>query len=1061
MSHYKNINISYSWINIGKIVEKIYETLEDEDKAKVKDDKELKNEKNNNTISHIENKEFINKDDNIKEVKISKDNPIESLAQEILGVPTYIILDKEIKILFSKKAEPLFILKKPILFVLEKSDGEGTLIYTKTHLNKALNDFGKSYEFIVNSNLIKDKNLILDDLPAKIVLREKLKEIGINFEIFEQLNHKKEIPKDDYIPIVTNELIPQNILSLGIYRDNKINIVLKNRNKLINEIKNFMDNENERIMRIFGVDGIGKSLTCIYLTSLKNNFKTIYFNLKEFFDYTDVNITNLFKSQLTNYYTNEFDEGNVINTNEDKKIYEYKFGLYEDSMKNFEQDIQNKNIIDFWGLLAHILEKYSGNSIYKLLCIIDQYKLKYDEQQKLFALERKILGNIKMVNIKFLVISSLNDSGVKEDFIELLNRCSKKVLKENLTIIEPHNIEDVSLNKEEEDIFEEFSDNINYLEEDEKQNDNFEKIKLFNEIKDENSEEIHKEEKSRLQSNEYIILDKIEKYRLDYLNKNKYNFDIDDKYRIIYINDLISIEPIESFEEEKFRQIIPKLSNFNYNPKYYNQIKNNFKKNKNIKNIEEIYHDFIIETYNKINSKIKGFYKDFNKKINNTLTDSDIAVILLQLIKLIDEKIELDLNSLIFYLNKFPLKYLKIISINKEKSNSFLKLDKKISDSRFRIEYSFPFIKFIISRMLFELGKNKAIHYSDISGSGMGSFLEKIIRKALLLDKIYGDFNSRYVWALKRFITPRQGKNETKEEDKIEKGLNIDFFNLEVLKYDDETKNPLTNYYSPYYIIPDSQTNPIIDSIILLPCMLENSIHKTFDSLSLQITVNKKNIYSLEEYHKASTSASELTENIYDIKIRDKYFVFVLEKDYDNKTTIDKLITSNIPFIYFSSSENLFYSNKEEQIANIYSLLDNKFLIGNEEEDQSLFKKEMVYLQMENLLKKKRKRDNMKITKNLFGFIRKKLFKNEKPLILTEDIYKKVIEQLKTNSYYKNKNILIEYIFITKFSECNELLKSKSNFLGLVFYKSLIILLNSKFEKFIKIINMDKNSKQD
>ena len=131
-----------------------------------------------------------------------------------------------------------------------------------------------------------------------------------------------------------------------------------------------MDNENERIMRIFGVYGIGKSLTCIYLTSLKNNFKTIYFNLKEFFNYTDVNITNLFKSQLTNYYTNEFDEGNVINTNEDKKIYEYKFGLYEDSMKNFDQDIQNKNIKDFWELLAHILEKYSRNNIYKLLCII-------------------------------------------------------------------------------------------------------------------------------------------------------------------------------------------------------------------------------------------------------------------------------------------------------------------------------------------------------------------------------------------------------------------------------------------------------------------------------------------------------------------------------------------------------------------------------------------------------------------------------------------------------------------------------------------------------------------
>lgn len=102
--------------------------------------------------------------------------------------------------------------------------------------------------------------------------------------------------------------------SLGLYRDNNINLVVKKRDELIDEIKDFMDDENEVIMKIYGVDGIGKSLTLIYLTSLINNFKIIYFNLKEFQGTKFRELINMFKTQLANFFTQQTD----LNT--DQKI---------------------------------------------------------------------------------------------------------------------------------------------------------------------------------------------------------------------------------------------------------------------------------------------------------------------------------------------------------------------------------------------------------------------------------------------------------------------------------------------------------------------------------------------------------------------------------------------------------------------------------------------------------------------------------------------------------------------------------------------------------------------
>ena len=63
MSIYKNIDISFDDVHLGKIIETIYEFLYkgDENTIKSKNDKELENEKDNNGNPYVEDKKINNK----------------------------------------------------------------------------------------------------------------------------------------------------------------------------------------------------------------------------------------------------------------------------------------------------------------------------------------------------------------------------------------------------------------------------------------------------------------------------------------------------------------------------------------------------------------------------------------------------------------------------------------------------------------------------------------------------------------------------------------------------------------------------------------------------------------------------------------------------------------------------------------------------------------------------------------------------------------------------------------------------------------------------------------
>ena len=1089
-----------------------------------------------------------------------------------LGKVSYLLTSSnEIKISFSASDKNILILRNYLYLMDERNNENKSLIFTKSDLENAFKLFSESNYFIIDDKIIEDINETISLKPKIIKLRKKVFN-EVSLDIFKELNDKQNIPLSDSISIDTNRLISQNIYSLRLYRDQKISLVINKRNELIKEIKEFMDNREEKIMKIYGVDGIGKSLTFVYLTSLINNFKIIYFNLKEFHSKKYLELINIFKSQLTNYYTPEIDD---LYDYENKKeiINKNTFDDYFESMKKFDSQIMNKINFDFWDLIQIFVNDISMSFRYKVLIIIDQYKIENDLTNKLASLEMDRINSIS--NIKLLIISSINDMRVKNDFIELLEDFlgseSNKIIQQIDKNYDDTPNQDEKIEKL-DDYFEEFSQDKEKIG---KEEDDFEKIKKFNIIYEDNkyiiNEDDKKNEDEDIQEKKYI--NKI----ANYYDKNKIHsnkFNNNKKYRIIYLNDLISIENLND-EEELIKK---KMKAFNYNPKYYNKFKRHLLKKESI---NEAYDEFLQDQFNNIRDKILKFYDDFIKKFNIELKNRDIGLMLIQLKIIVEKKVELNFSSLIYYLNKFPIKYLKIVKIDDNEKNNILKFNDEISNCKFRLEYVFPFFKIIINRLIFEYGDNRDINCTDLPPSGIGNFLEKQIRKGIIIQKIFPDFQFRNVWTFVKSLyvktTPKKKTNEKKKEgkakrkhsqkkvkkkktqnkdkesnkkqeqkqknesnekesnennevsdeneemeeskekeenkekvenednneneenkeilenqkDKIQNDLKkdeidkdcegneeninikiknennkedeiatkIDFFNLKELTYDDKINNPLKNYNVNYYIACHRSNNPLLDSVILIPCSNDNKNDKNFNLLSLQITISKWKIYTLEEYHQATEMAAIVMESTYGINIKDKYFSFVLSKEYESNKTQENLGKFGIPFIFFSSSENCFYFVNNKKIKEIYQLLSNEFKLSkNQKKEISFYFKKNMFKKMEDLLQKKRKRDiNFQINEYSFNYIRKKLINDDNELILTAKTKNEIIDIINKTQIFKNKAITLKFIFRIKFSEYEALISCNDDYLiGVCFFQNEIFLVNRLLGSRMKIISKEK-----
>lgn len=825
--------------------------------------------------------------------------------------------------------------------------------------------------------------------PSEVRLIPKTK---LNIEYLEYLNEKEDIPKNENtVSINACKLTTMDLNSLNVKRNENFEVAIKDRMFLFKILNEFLDSKY-KILKIFGSDGIGKSISFLYYTHIKQKYKIIYFNLKELYIKLKNDQIDIMMAQLLSYFTCETQKNN------NKIAEKIAFANFKDKESEIRNIILEYQEFDFWKILQRLISDqfFKDNT----LIILDQYKTENDPNEKLLNIQNMLMTHLLYDSIKILISSSINDSGVKEDFeLDLLalfhiydNNNMTKDNHDNMIINN-----DLNINEHESKLKEQKEPNT------------------FNKLKNEN----------------YLMSESFN-HRKNMIKNNL--------IEIIYISQLISAQNLTN---EK-REIITKMHDFNYNPKYYYKFKKYCFDNEKYFNIDELYTYFSENNYQSISKKIKNYYSDYYKN------SKDTAIPMFDYILNIDNKINSEFiftfAQLIEILQTIPLKYIKILkdsnNDNKkadESSNNFIIFNESVINDTFKLNYLYPFIKFVFSRLIFDLEK---INLQHISPGGIGSILEKLIKKSLFTEKSYGEFNYRVVYS---FINSITKVIENKKSG-------IDIFNFRKINYDDIKENLLVEKSNCYYICPDLSNNPNLDSIILIPPDIYNPNNMKYWLISLQITINKpgRKMKSLQEYHSSTIQAALLMERIYRIKIINKYFIFVLLKEYNNEETKKELIKEKIPYIYYSSIDKKFHFHDDSKIINIKQLIKDDYIINDKPIEKEIIAiKTGVFKNLQSNLNKKRKR-NQNID-DIYSQERRKIFPDDDPIQLPEDVIKKLNKKMKTITK-KEKNFQIRYAFVSPFYKIEGL---SEDLFGLIFFKGNVFIY---YDNKIYDINESKKS---
>lgn len=183
----------------------------------------------------------------------------------------------------------------------------------------------------------------------------------------------------------------------------------------------------------------------------------------------------MFKKQLMMYFLQN--SSNFLNKEELNKFNYERYNIF---IKDLDKDISNNEIKDFWSVFNLLLKK---NELTKVLYIIDQYKEENDEKNFLNEIE-SIIFEHKTCS-KLLVSNSINDAKTKIDF--------NNILKEmvNPGIIKKYYNDNVENDNEKEKsykLFGSYDPSINYIDESLYEEKLFEKIKIFNEQENQNTD---------------------------------------------------------------------------------------------------------------------------------------------------------------------------------------------------------------------------------------------------------------------------------------------------------------------------------------------------------------------------------------------------------------------------------------------------------------------------------------------------------------------------------------------------------------------------------------------
>lgn len=193
----------------------------------------------------------------------------------------------------------------------------------------------------------------------------------------------------------------------------------------------------------------------------------------------------------------------------------------------------------------------------------------------------------------------------------------------------------------------------------------------------------------------------------------------------------------------------------------------------------------------------------------------------------------------------------------------------------------------------------------------------------------------------------------------------------------------------------------------------------------MQVTISKILSKTLEEYHKFTLIAAEKFEKIYKIKIINKYFRFVLIKEYNNKSTQNSLIKSKIPFIFYSKELKQFLTPEDAPIDNVSQLMfkDCK-IIDKPLEEEQIAKKTGKLRKLENLLNRKRLLGKKYITEEDYYKERIMLFPKDEPINIPPQLIKK-LKIISRNIYFINLKRLkvLDMLMYLHYIKLNQLSK--------------------------------------
>lgn len=106
---------------------------------------------------------------------------------------------------------------------------------------------------------------------------------------------------------IANKIIKKSNLllfesaSLKLKYNIDLNIIIQQRNKFINEIIDFTKSE-KMLLKIYGTKGIVKSISLLFFSTIKNDYKTIYINLKDIYK-SNLRAIDYFNKATMKYYT--------------------------------------------------------------------------------------------------------------------------------------------------------------------------------------------------------------------------------------------------------------------------------------------------------------------------------------------------------------------------------------------------------------------------------------------------------------------------------------------------------------------------------------------------------------------------------------------------------------------------------------------------------------------------------------------------------------------------------------------------------------------------------------